>query len=97
MFRVVQGALGLPRGDVTSLVLLYRSRVHERLFENGQHLEVGGDHETGRLLGEASGPDDVLLVELEPHLGLLQYRGHVVIPRLQGLNTERTITTVVRV
>ena len=71
MFRVVQGALGLPRGDVTSLVLLYRSRVHERLFENGQHLEVGGDHETGRLLGEASGPDDVLLVELEPHLGLL--------------------------
>ncbi len=57
--------------DVTRLIPLDGSSVDERLLQDGQHLQVGGDHQPRRLLGEAAGPDDVFFVELEPHLTLV--------------------------
>ena len=71
MLGVVERAAGFTASDVTGFVPLDGPGVDERLLQDGQNLQVGRDHEAGRLLGQASGPDDVLLVELEPHLGLL--------------------------
>ena len=78
MLGVVERAAGFTASDVTGFVPLDGPGVDERLLQDGQDLQVGRDHEAGRLLSQASGPDDVRLVQLEPHFAfILLKKGHV--------------------